>query len=227
MQIYYNKIPSSHIVEADAIAPPGVNVNELVRAVSDQVGLTIIHEAAHGKRWAEEYRTHKRSLNDMNRNEEESIAEGAEQSANLSTDLGQNIFDDSEGTDIVSNAQILDMAVQTANARYEIFIPRNLVEDTSLGTDKWGEFEMIQGQEKLEKTISPHVAWSEQDRTLKVDVDAIVTAYNRKVDESMEGRIHPSTFQDDGTEQDLPGVSQQPPGSIPSLPEVPSIESRQ
>jgi hypothetical protein len=212
------------------MAPPGVNISKVVEVVANQIASTIIHEAAHGKRWAEEYYTNKQSLSEMNRSEEEGYAEEAEQRANFKTQLTKDIYDESEGTDIISNQEILNIAIRDANSKNDFYIPTNAVEDVSLDRTQWGEFEMIQTPgfpPSMEPTSNPHMAWDEQSRKLKVDVDAIVEEYNKALEMSYQQQ-RPSTIQDDGVTPDVPGVSQQPPNDmgVPSVPAIPGIGAR-
>ncbi len=232
MKVYHNHIPSSHLArEADLVAPPGVNMSKLVEAVAAQIATTIIHEAAHGKRWAEQFYTNKQQLSNMNRSEEEQFAEQAESRANLPTAITTDIFGDSEEEEFMSNQAILRKSVQVANGKNDFFIPLESIEDASLGSDNaWGQFEMTQGPQPGSATSDPHIAWSDRDRTLKVDVEAIVDEYNRVVEMSLQQQPHPATYQNDGIEADIPGVSQQEPqtsiDAIQARPSVPAIGAR-
>ncbi len=233
MLIYQHNIPSSHIFpkKAQLQAPPGVSIDKLAAIVGNQIARTIIHEAAHGQRWAQEYLSGNLRLQEMHRGEEESVAEQAEARSGLSGDLTPDIFDESETENIMDPERLLDIAISTANARNEFFIPRNSVKNADLSEGQWGEFEMIQGQDVDVSSSDTTVAWSNNDRKLLVDVSSIVEEYNRAISESQQYQNNQNmTRQVDGIEPDVPGVSQQPPpggsASVPATPAVPSIPGR-
>jgi len=225
MNLYENWIPSIFFVEAQLVAVPGINLDSLAQYVINNIANTIIHEAVHGARWAEQYLPGNLDLKNINQQEEERIAEQAENRANLNINPKDDVFDPSqESEDIMSKDRLLDAAVQKANSSGEVMIPREAVEDQSLDPSAQGLFEMIQGPDlNLQNTSNPHIAWSDNDRKLYVDIDKIINLYNQ-----MQTNM-PATYQDarDGAiEPDIPGVSQQPPisGSIPATPSVPSVQ---
>lgn len=232
MIIYRHRIPSSHIFpqkKAQLQAPPGVSIDKLADIVGNQIARTIIHEAAHGARWAQEYMSGNLRLQEMSRPEEESIAERAEGRTGLSTELTPDIMDESETSDQMTPEELLDHAIRVANARNDFFIPRNSVKNADLSPDQWGEFEMIQGRDIDISSSDITVAWSNNDRVLLVDVNAIIDEYNRAVSQTESFRNHSNmTRQVDGMEPDVPGVSQQaPPGiTAPPVPLAPSIPAR-
>lgn len=183
---------NSFLIEAQQqlIAPPGISMDRLAAAVANQIASTIIHEAAHGERWAQQYLTGQMSLNEMNRGEEENIAEQAEQRANLSTDLPDDIFDDSTDTSELSPDMLLDQAIQIANANNNFYIPRNSVVNVQLGPEAWGEFEMVQGP-GMEIDEDTTVAWDHNNRKLLVDVESIIAEYNRAISMSQNNQNRP------------------------------------
>lgn len=229
--IYQYKIPSSHIfVRSQLQAPPGVSIDALADAVGNQIASTIIHEAAHGEEWVKEYLFGDKTLENMNRREEESIAERAEERAGLSTDLTQSIFDDSETLDTMSPERLLDRAVSIANAEIPYYLPRELVADADLGSDQWGEFTMMQGEGVSDRSQHTTVAWSDNDQKLLVDVSSIIEEYNRAISQGQRHETNRNmTNQVDGMESDYDGVSRQsPPGQsgVPGKEAVPSIPGR-
>ena len=212
MKLHSNSIPSI-FTNAQLVAPPGFSIDRIAEAVGNQIAKTIIHEAAHGKEWATQYYTYQKQLGEMNRGEEESIAEQAEGRAGLGTDLGQDIYDESETTDQLDNREMLRRAIDIANRNNEFHIPSDAVEDANLGQSAWGQFEMVQGPEvQPQRQVSesnPNIAWNEQNRKLQVDVSSIVNEYNASIQNL--GQPQPATHQDDGISPDVPGVSQQLP----------------
>jgi hypothetical protein len=232
MLIYKNTIPSSHLFptkKAQLQAPPGVNINKLAEVVANQIARTIIHEAAHGQRWAQEYLSGNLRLQNMSRGEEESVAEHAEEKSGLSVDLTPDILDESETTDTMTPEQLLDVAINVANNRNDFFIPRESVENANLSQGQWGEFEMIQGGDVDISSHDTTVAWSNNDRKLLVDVTSIINEYNKALSQSQNYLNQRNmTRQVDGTEPDIPGVSQQPPNwsSGPTVPSMPTVPSR-
>jgi len=180
-----NFISSKHYVKSQLVAPPGVDVNKLVEIVASQIARTIIHEAAHGERWAQEYLSGNLSLTNMNRNEEEQFAEQAEQRSGLNSNFSGDIFNEqSTSSDVVQPEKLLDRAINLANDRNSFYIPRNSVKNTSLKPGAWGEFEMVSGPDlKQHKDIT--IAWDNNDRKLLVDVNAIIEEYNTAIQNSM------------------------------------------
>lgn len=215
MKIYTNYIPSLFFQKiADLHVPPGTNVDMIVERVANQIAKVVIHEAEHGRRWAQEFYTNKQRLDQMQRSQEESYAEQAAERASLKVDLDEGILGDSQEEKIITNHELLVKAINISNLKNSFYIPPDLVRDVPLG-GHWGQFEAIQtpdGQVK-QAPASPHVAWNEKDRKLDIDVTSIVNSY----DKSLQGLkpTYPATFQDDGTEPDLPGVSRQPPVRSP------------
>lgn len=199
-------------VYADLYVPPGINVDVLAERVANQIAKTVVHEAAHGKRWAEEYYTNKRKLDQMSRSEEEGYSERAELATGLPVELDESIFDESKDEQTISNRELLQRAIAISNRKNPFYIPPDAVIDVPLGGD-WGRFQMVQrpGQpQQSQQTPKPlHVSWNEQNRKLEVDVDAIVKSFNQ----ALMGikSPEPPTYQDDGISPDIPGVSRQPP----------------
>lgn len=192
MIIVHNHIPAAYFNKKEAeqihtsqnlVAPPGVDMDRLSQLVANQIASTIIHEAAHGERWAQQYLSGQMSLKDMNRTTEENIAEQAEDRANLATELDQSVLDDSAISEELSPEMLLDRAIQIANTSNNFYIPRNSVANARLGPEIWGEFEMIQGPD-LEMADDISVAWDNNNRKLLVDIAAIVDQYNRAISAS-------------------------------------------
>jgi len=241
IKMYYKKIPSFHInsifKKSELIAPPGINMSELTNIIAARVASTILHEARHGKEWAERFLSNKEKLNNLDRSKEESLAEEEERKI-IVPDINNNIFDNSQDSATLSDDQVLHNAIDIANANTDINIPYNLVEMVDLGAGIAGQFEMTQGPGLDTSDLTPHIAWSNNDQKLLIDVRAMIKILNNEVanekqnhdtkmyHDIMTGKIPtgtkmPTTFQQDSF-PDVPGVSQSTP-SIPSAPSVPSI----
>ena len=230
MKIYSSNIPSTHIhiAQSKLVAPAGVSLDKVAEVVANQIASTIIHEAAHGKRWAIEYLSGNMSLQNMNRNTEENIAEQAEQKAGLSTELTQDIFDNSEQEESTDAQSLLNQAISISNTRNDFNIPPNSVENTTLSPEAWGQFNMIDGSDIDVSNTNPAIAWDKYRRKLLVDVDSIVNEYNKAIAASQRmGREQNMTQQTDGIQPDVPGVSQTPPRiEQTSVPDISSIPTR-
>ncbi len=245
MKLFYNNIPMSHIFikdemtfsplekeSAQLVAPPGVSIDRLSTVVANQVARTIIHEAAHGKRWAQEYLSGNLKLNDMSRSEEESFAERAEDRSGLQTNLMPDILDTSETEDQMSEETVLSHSISIANSNYDMYIPRSSVKSVNLHEGAWGQFDMVQGGDTGPPQQDVVVAWNENERKLMIDVGSIIREYNRALSSSEQFNTQQNmTNQTDGMEPDLSGVSRDGPlqtmhappvGSVSAVPDVPS-----
>lgn len=213
--------------KADLNIPAGVSADAVAERVANQIAKTVRHEAEHGARWAQEFYTNKRRLDQMNRSEEEGYSERAEEEMGLQTDLTEDIFDDTSEARSMSNSELLSRAIRIANSKSPFYIPTDAVEDARLASGTWGLFEAVQRPgEKKQAPVQPHVAWNEEKRKLQVDVADIVESYNRALS-GIPQQPKPPTFQDDGTRADTPGVSRQPPtgqgGFAPATPATPAV----
>lgn len=214
--LYTHRLPTvflPHLKISQLNIPPGVNPDRLSEIVGNQIASTIIHEAAHGKRWAQEYLSGRMKIEESRRSEEESIAERAEQKAGLNTDITDDILDpNSQGEQTISEDQLLTKAIEIANSKNEFYIPRSSVKNVKLGPSQWGQFEMIQGPDTThENDIT--IAWDKNDRKLMVDVSSIIDEYNKAMSHS-QTQNNNVTQQVDGQEPDVPGVSQDSPASV-------------
>lgn len=227
-KLYFNTIPSLFFIKQNTlVAPPGVSIDKLAEIVGSQIARTIIHEAAHGKRWAQEYLSGNMKLQNLSTPEEEMYAEQAESRSGLSTELTSDVFDDSETEDMMDAESLLSRAVQISNSKNDFYIPRNSIKNVDLSQDgAWGQFEMIQGEE-MNPQEDITVAWDENNRKLLVDVESIINEYNKAISQSDILRHQQNqTRQDDGMEPDVPGVSQDPPTNVlsPDSQGIPSIQ---
>lgn len=223
MPIFYNRVPLSQIVQkrSQLTAPAGVNIDKLANLVAIEVARTIRHEAQHGVRWATEYYSGKRDLSNMNRSEEEGIAEQAEHSIPEST---ESIWDESDASQTMSHAEILNRAIAIVNKYTPFTIPVNRVKDTPLASGVWGQFEMTQDPdaEAIEySTNQAPIAWDKENKFLLVDVSAIVAKYNQAI----QGFIHPSSSTPINSPVEEP--AKEPVGNtVPAVPAVPAIPGR-
>lgn len=231
MKIYSHYIPSTHInlAQTQLFAPEGISLDKVVEVVANQIASTIIHEAAHGKRWAIEYLSGNMSLDNMNRGTEENIAEQAEDKAGLSTELTPDIFDDSSEEESTDANSLLNQAISIANTKNDFYIPANSVENAKLSPEAWGQFNMVGGSDIDVSTANPSIAWDKYRRKLLIDVDSIVNEYNKAIAASQRmGRDRNMTQQTDGIQPDVPGVSQAQPlpqtddNSVPGIGAIPS-----
>lgn len=201
-------------------------MNKLAVLVANQIASTIIHEAAHGERWAQQYLPGNLDLQNMNRGEEEGFAEQAEQNAGLDTELNEGVFDDSTISEQLSPDSLLDKAIAIANSHNGFRIPRNAVVNAKLGPEVWGEFEMNQGPD-LELDEDTTVAWDHNNRKLLVDVESIINEYNRAVSLSTNNQQqNPSSSQNNNIENTLQEHNVQPstPEEQQSVPTVQSVQ---
>jgi len=230
--IYHHHIPCSHLLESQAIAPPRINLEHLSEKAASAIAEVIVHEAEHQEQWRNKYFTGKKDLGRIDIPEEERIAEDAVGRAGLQTTLTDELFDTSEKEDVMSAEEILNRALRIANSK-QVQVPRHDIEEANLGPDQWGQYEMTQEQwmlqNGLEYTTNQHILWDNKRNKLVIDVNAIIDSYNRQAVEEAEGmktQTQPATYQDDGMQQDVPGVSQGVDTGVPSAPAAPTVEAR-
>ena len=218
------------IITAKLVVPSGLNSAYVADRVANMIASTIVHEAAHGDRWSKFFYTTNKSLNDMNRSEEERIADDKERSVNLLSDIEWNdpalYSKNSSNATIMTNEELLSKAIAIANSKMNFYIPPDRVEDVVLPPQAQGMFESTQDG-VARSDVSPEIAWREADRTLMVDVTKIVQNYNNAL-ASYQGQQEslPATYQQgEGQGNLMPGYTKRSPLSV-SVPSAPSAPTR-